>query len=54
MSTGGAIDEDGINQSNIYTSSIRSVKRTLGGASNEELNAVRQLFPISSPNEESK
>ena len=54
MSTGGAIDEDGINQSNIYTSSIRSVKRTLGGASNEELNAVRQLYPISSPNEESK
>ena len=29
MSTGGAIDEDGINQSVVYASSIRSVRRRL-------------------------
>ncbi len=45
MSTGGAIDEDGINQSNIYTSTIRSVKRTLGSASNEEFNAMHRKSP---------
>ena len=31
MSTGGAADEDGINQSYVYQSSIRSVKRDLDG-----------------------
>lgn len=35
MSTGGALDEDGINQSVIYTSSIRSVKRNLEDASGD-------------------
>ena len=35
MSTGGVIDEDGINNSIVYQSSIRSVKRNLASNTND-------------------
>ena len=43
MSTGDAIDEESINQSIIYPSSIRSVKRKLESASNEEFGPMHIL-----------
>ena len=35
MSTGGVMDEDGINNSIVYQSSIRSVKRNLASNTND-------------------
>ena len=50
MSTGGAIDEDGINQSVVYPSSIHSARRKLGGASDSDFAAV-QIVDTFTPNE---
>lgn len=50
MSTGGAMDEDGINQSVIYASSIRSVKRNLEDAPHSDVAMMQILnsYPPSS------
>ena len=49
MSTGGAIDEDGINNSIVYQSSIRSVKRNLASNVGQGKIAAVQIVDTLSP-----
>ena len=52
MSTGGCIEEDGINQSYVYPSTVRSVKRCLDSFSvtnNDEMETVQIVVDTFTP-----